>query len=94
MHRRHAQSVYDAALLEYNNDIRESLSTALHPLKWWFTLKTFLFGVNSSLPLIRTDDGFVTYDPSIKEELFLPFFRINRVIRNSIFLQLVFPNLN
>ena len=58
MHRRRAQSVFDAALLEYNNSIRESLSTAMYPHKWWSTLKAFLFGVNSSLTLIRTDDGF------------------------------------
>ena len=70
MHRRHAQSVYDAAFLEYINSICESLSTALHPHKWWSTLKTYLFGVNSSLPPIRTDDGSVTYDSSKKADVF------------------------
>ena len=54
VHRCHAQSIYDTALLEYNNSICESLSTAMHPHKWWSTLKTFLFGVNSSLSPIRT----------------------------------------
>ena len=86
VHRRHAQYVYDAALLEYNNDIRQSLSTALHPHKWWSTLKTFLFGVNSSLPPIRTDNGSVTYDPSKKAEVFSKVFKVKRVIKNSIFL--------
>ena len=57
VHRCHVQSVYNAVLLEYNNRIRESLSTAMHPHKWWSTLKTFLFGVNSSLPPIRTDES-------------------------------------
>ena len=67
--------VYDAALLEYNNGIRESLLTAMHPHKWWFTLKTFLFGVNSSVLPIRTDDGSVTYDPSKKAEVFSTVFQ-------------------
>ena len=38
-----------AALLEYNNSIRESILTAMHPHKWWSTLKTLLFGVIFSL---------------------------------------------
>ena len=41
MHRRHAQSVYDAALLEYNNSIRESLSTAMHPHSGGLLLRIF-----------------------------------------------------
>ena len=59
MHRRHAQSVYDAALLEYNNSIREILSPAMHLHKLWFTLKTFLFGGNFSLH--HTNDGSVRH---------------------------------
>ena len=70
MFRHNAQSVYDAALLEYNNSIHESLSTAIHPHKWWSTLKTFLFCLNSSLPTIRTDDDSVTYDQSKKADVF------------------------
>ena len=70
LHRRHAQYVYDAALLEYNNGIRESLSTAMHPHKWWSTLKTFLSGVNSSLSPIS-----VTYDPSKMKEGFSKVFQ-------------------
>ena len=69
VYRRHA------VLLEYNKGICESLSTAMHPHKWWSTLKTFLFGVNSSLPPIRTDDGSVTYDPSKKAEVFSTVFQ-------------------
>ena len=60
MHRRRAHFVYDVALLEYNNSIRDSLSTAIH--KWWSTYKMFLFGANSSLSPTRTADGTVTYD--------------------------------
>ena len=69
MHRRRAMSVFDAVSLLYNNGIHESLSKAM---QWWSTLRTFLFGVNSSLSPIRTDDGTVTYDPSKKAELNLP----------------------
>ena len=43
MHRRHAQSVYDAALLEYNDSIRESLSTEMHPHKSLLLLYTIIF---------------------------------------------------
>ena len=56
MHRHHAQYVYDAALLEYNNSFRKSLSTAVH--KWWSTVKTFLFDVNRFLHPIRTNDDY------------------------------------
>ena len=94
IHRCHAQSVYDAALLEHNNSIRELLLTSIHPHKWWSTLKTSLFGVNSSLPLIRTNDGSVIYGPSKKAEVFFAVFQNKKVIRNSIFLQRVFPNLD
>ena len=87
----HAQSVYDVALLEYNNSIHEVLSTAIHPHKWWSRPKTFLFGVNFSLPPIRTENDSVTYDPSKMAEDFL---HLSRMIRNSIFLQLFFPILN
>ena len=78
VHRRHAQSVYDTVLLDYYNSILESLSTEMHSNKWWSTLKTFLFGVNSSLPPTRTDGGSVTYDQSKKAEVFLYSFFQNK----------------
>ena len=78
-----AHNVYDAALLEYINNIHDTLSTAMHSHKWWSTLNIFLFGVISSLPPIRTNDGFVTYDSSKMTKLFLQFIRINKVIRYS-----------
>ena len=67
MHRRQAQPVYDAAVLKYKNRICKSLSIAMHPYKRWSTLKTFLFGVNFSLPPIRTDN---TYNSSEMAEVF------------------------
>ena len=79
----HAQSVYAAALLEYSNGIRDSFSTAMHPHKWWSTLKTFLFDVNTSLPPIWTDDGFVTYDPSKMAKVPYKIFRRDRTSKLS-----------
>ena len=35
-HTFYAHYVYDVALFEFNNSIHESLSTAMHPHKWWF----------------------------------------------------------
>ena len=60
----HVQSVYDITLLEYTNSIRDPFSTIMHPHKWWSTLKIFIFVVNSS------DDGSITYNPSIMAEVF------------------------
>ena len=70
MHKRHAQLIYDAALLKYNSIICDSLSTALHPHKWWSILKIFHLGANSFLPPNPTDDGSVQYDPSKMAEVF------------------------
>ena len=58
----------------HNNSIRESLLTGMHPHKRWSTLKTFLFGVNSSLPSIYIDYGSFSYDPSKKVEVFSTIF--------------------
>ena len=41
-----------------------------HLYKWWSTLKTFLFRVNTPLPPIRTQNGSVTFDPSEMAEVF------------------------
>ena len=54
MQRLHTQSVYDAALLKYNNSILKSNAST----QVVSTLKTFLYGVNSSLPPTWMDDGF------------------------------------
>ena len=69
-HRRSCQAVYDFARSEYNNSIRDSLLEATQSHKWWSVLKSFLFGVDTSLPPIRKDDGSVTYQPSVMAEVF------------------------
>ena len=89
-HRRHAQSVYDASLLEYNNSIRELLSTAMHPHKWWATLKSF-FLVLISLYIPFGLMIVLLHMTHLKwQKFFLQLIRMNRVIRNSIILQLIF----
>ena len=70
-----AHNVYDAALLEYINNIHDTLSTAMHSHKWWSTLMTFLFSVNSYLPPIRTNNGSVTYNSSKIAEVFSTVFQ-------------------
>ena len=86
----HVQSIYGVALLEYNNSVRDSLSTAMHPLKWWPTLKTFIFDVNSSLPLIQTDDSSITYVSSKMTEVFSTIFQNKQSDQVFKILQLVF----
>ena len=69
MQRRHAQSVYDVELLEYNNTIYDLFSTVLHP-HWWSILKTYIFSVKTFLPFLRTNEGSVTYNLSKMAEVF------------------------
>ena len=73
--RRRAQAIYNVACTEFNNNLCDSLTSAQHPHKWWSILKTFLFGVNTSLPSIRTEDGSLTYDPSEMAEVFSTIFQ-------------------
>ena len=74
-YRNHAKSVFDAAQSEYKLSVRESLSEATDAHKWWSHLKSFLFGINTTLPPIRTDDGSVTFDPSVMAEVFSSVFQ-------------------
>ena len=69
------QVIYNTAYTEYNNSIYESFTSALHPHSWWSTLKTFLFDMNTSLPLKRTQDGSVTFDPSEMAKVFSTVFQ-------------------
>ena len=68
--RRRAQAIYNVACTEYNNSLCDSLTSAQHSHKWWSSLKTFLFGVNTSLPPMRTEDGSVPCSPSEMAEVF------------------------
>ena len=93
MQKRFIQSVYDAALIENNNNICYSLSTELHLYKWSSTLNTFLFGVNSSLSPIWTDDGSVTYNASKIAEVFSTVFQNKPSVQVLNLPPTYFPNL-
>ena len=72
--RAEAQSIYDAAEREYNNGIKETLSSTNQPHKWWSTLKAALFGVDSSMPPLLKVDGSVTHCPKEKADLLADIF--------------------
>ena len=73
--RRRAQSVYSDAQQEYNNSLRVSLSGETQSHRWWSSLKSFLFGVDTALPPIRRNDGSLAYDPSDVAEVFSSVFQ-------------------
>ena len=85
VHRRHVQSFYDAALLEYNNCIRDSLSTAMQPHSGGLLLKHFFL---ARIPVYLV----LLHMTNLKwQSVFCRFSEYTEwVIRNSIFLQLVF----
>ena len=64
-----AQSIYDAAEREYNNSLKETLSSTDQPHKFWSTLKSALFGVDSSMPPLLKADGSVAHCPKEKANL-------------------------
>lgn len=72
--RAEAQSVYDAAEREYNNGVKETLSSTNQPHKWWATLKSALFGVDSSMPPLLKADGSVAHCPKEKADLLADIF--------------------
>ena len=67
--RAEAQSIYDAAEREYNNSVKETLSSTDQPHKFWSTLKSALFGVDSSMPPLLKADGSVAHCPKEKANL-------------------------
>ena len=67
--RTEAQVVYASAEAEYRRHLQNTLSGASQPHKWWSTLKSFLFGVESALPPLRKADGSITFDPNIKAQI-------------------------
>ena len=64
-----ANAVYAEAESDYNAHMREVLSGASQPHKWWSTLKASLFGVESSIPPLLKSDGSVIYSPVEKANL-------------------------
>ena len=72
--RAEAQSIYDAAERDYNNSVKETLSSTNQPHKWWTTLKTALFGADSTMPPLRKADGSITYCSKEKADLLAEIF--------------------
>ena len=58
-----AQRVYASAEKEFNDATKETLSGTTQPHKWWSTLKSALFGMDSSVPPLLRPDGCVTHCP-------------------------------
>ena len=67
--RSEAQRVYASAEKEYNDAIKETLRGTSQPHKWWSSLKSALFGVESSIPALLRQDGSVTHCPKEKAVL-------------------------
>ena len=73
--RSEALAVYDAAQADHNEHTCDNLTGITQPHKWWSTLKSFLFGEDSSLPPLRSDDGTPKYSPEEKADLLSAFFQ-------------------
>ena len=67
--RAQAVNVYDAAKTEYNRHLQETLNNASQPHKWWSSLKSAVFGVDTSIPPLLNPDGSVTSSLNAKAEL-------------------------
>ena len=61
--------MYASAEKEYNDTIKDTLRSSTQPHKWWSTLKSALFGNESSLPALLIPDGSVTFCPKEKAVL-------------------------
>ena len=69
-----AQRVYTCAENEFNSTIKETLGGTTQPHKWWATLKSALFGIDSSVPPLLKPDGAVTHCPEAKATLLADMF--------------------
>ena len=69
-----AQRVYASAEKEYNDNIKDDLLGTSQPNKWWSTLKSALFGIDTTVPALLKPDGSLTHDPKEKATLFADVF--------------------
>ena len=58
-----AHRVYASAEKEFNDATKETLSGTTQPHKYWATLKSALFGMDSSVPPLLRPDGSLTHCP-------------------------------
>ena len=92
--RAEAQTIYDAAEREYNNSIKETLSSTDQPHKFWSTLKSALFGVDSSMPPLLKADGSVAHCPKEKANLLAEMFERKQSNEHVDLPPICFPEVN
>ena len=64
-----AQRVYNSAEVEYNTSTKGTLQETANSYKFWTTLKSALFGNDSSIPPLLKPDGSITHSPEAKATL-------------------------
>ena len=89
--RSRAQEVYENAERTYNEGVRESLLSSSDDHKWWSTLKSSLFGVDSSMPPLVRSDGTAVYCPKEKAELLADVFNSKQCWDSLLLPQSCFP---
>ena len=65
-----AQRTYNDSEKRYNETVKDTLLGASSPHKWWSTLKSALFGNETTIPPILKPDGSLTHCPKEKATLF------------------------
>ena len=73
--RNEASVTYSAAEADFHRHARRVLSDCTEPNKWWKTLKSSLFGSNSSMPPLMTSTGAVTNSPRDRVSLLSDVFK-------------------
>ena len=67
--RAEARRIYNAAETSYNSHLQDVLAGATQSHKWWSSLKSSLFGVESNMPPLCEPSGSMSYEPQRKAEL-------------------------
>ena len=89
--RSQAQGIYVRAERAYNEGVRESLLSSCDDHKWWSTLKSSLFGVDSSMPPLVRADGTAVFCPKEKAELLADVFDSKQCVDSLLLPQSCFP---
>ena len=89
--RRQAQEVYERAERTYNEGLKENLLSSNDDHKWWSTLKSSLFGVDSSMPPLVRSNGTTVYSPGEKAELLADVFDRKQSSESVLLPQSCFP---
>ena len=69
-----AEIVYSLAQGNYNAIVKDTLQSATQPHKWWSTLKSAVFGAESSLLTLLSPSGALVCDPVDKANLLMSHF--------------------